>query len=473
MTVNYQESGIDLDYTYINANDVQYFPLEVLNITGRKVVTVGQNFQSTYPIGNLGTAFNLSNVNVPKLDLNNSDIVATLPTGAIYQNRDYPYQSQIRGQFNLLENTPQTDGWLVGYANHSSPVQIGDKRDWINVFTGDTTGVIDKQYNLWMCGYNRYSLAGTGISSPSYLSQAVPPVGYTMVASNLQNSYAIGKDGTLWSCGYGYSWLLGNNTSTYLGSVSSFIQIGTESNWSKVATTQPAGGVLGGARAIKNDGTLWVWGLNNNGQLGLSDTTIRSSPTQVGSLSTWVQVACGYNTTTAIQSNGTLWSWGGVFSPVQVGIGSNWAKISCGDATFLAIQSDGTLWAWGNNNTGQLGLSDAVNRTTPVQVGVSTNWVQVSAGNNNTAAIKSDGTAWVWGYNVNGQLGLSDTTTRYSPVQLGSSSDWVKISVGARNGYTMGVKSDGTLWAIGGYNADGRLGNIEDGTRVSKLNYGL
>ena len=173
MTVNYQENSVDLDNIYINANDEQYFPLEQLNITGRKVVVVGQNYQSSYPTGNVGNAFLASNLNIPKIDRDSVNILNVLPTAVIYQDRTSSYHL-TRSRFDLLENYPQTDGWLVGTANHSSPVQIGIKSNWSNVFTGDSTGVIDKQNNLWMCGYNRYNLLGTGSSNAYYQMFLLP-----------------------------------------------------------------------------------------------------------------------------------------------------------------------------------------------------------------------------------------------------------------------------------------------------------
>mgnify|MGYP000190917200 CR=1 FL=1 len=75
MSSNYQEEGIDLDYIYIGANDVNYFPIETLNITRRKVVSFGQNaLTNVYPISNLGTSFNLVPSNIPKVDLDNVSI---------------------------------------------------------------------------------------------------------------------------------------------------------------------------------------------------------------------------------------------------------------------------------------------------------------------------------------------------------------------------------------------------------------
>ncbi len=251
--------------------------------------------------------------------------------------------------------------------------------------------------------------------------------------------------------------------------VSSPIQVGTLTNWKQVSS----GGAMGAC--IKTDGTLWTWGSNVSGQLGLNDTTNRSSPVQVGSLTNWKQVDCGDNNvnqnithTACIKTDGTLWTWGSnVFgqlglndttnrsSPVQVGSLTNWKQVDCGQYHTACIKTDGTLWTWGYNASGELGLQDIAERSSPVQVGSLTNWKQVGTGGFNTVCVKVDGTLWTWGVNFSGQLGLEDTTARSSPVQVGSLTNWKQVSVGKESSGC--IKTDGTLWTWGG-STDGQLG---------------
>ena len=157
---------------------------------------------------------------------------------------------------------------------------------------------------------------------------------------------------------------------------------------------------------LSSPGTLWSWGRNDAGQLGQGDITYRSSPVQVGSLTNWNLIASGGGSSIhiiATKTDGTLWSWGynnygelGLgdrtyrSSPVQVGSLTNWNSIACGSDYTLATKTDGTLWSWGFNGYnfyGQLGLGDRTHRSSPVQVGSLTNWNSI-AGCGDTALAK-------------------------------------------------------------------------------------
>jgi alpha-tubulin suppressor-like RCC1 family protein len=160
---------------------------------------------------------------------------------------------------------------------------------------------------------------------------------------------------------------------------------------------------------IKTDGTLWLWGNNGYGELGDNTTAGTSSPVQTVSAGTnWKQVACGRYITAGIKTDGTLWTWGyngngqlGVndithrSSPVQtVSGGTNWKLVSGGSYSnhFVAFKTDGTLWLWGNNGSGQLGDNSITHRSSPVQtVAGGTNWKYIgNSGRYHTACIRDD-----------------------------------------------------------------------------------
>ena len=143
-----------------------------------------------------------------------------------------------------------------------------------------------------------------------------------------------------------------------------------------------------GAGTWKNIPTfeLYTWGRNGDGELGLNATVNKSSPTQVGALITWSNIAGGRHS--------------------------------------MATKTDGTLWVWGVNNYGQLGLNDRISRSSPVQVGSDTNWSNIAGSQNHSMATKTNGTLYKWGDNENGQLGLNDRVYRSSPTQVGALTTW-------------------------------------------------
>lgn len=254
------------------------------------------------------------------------------------------------------------------------------------------------------------------------------------------SAYAVKNNGTLWSWGNNAYGQLGSGTIT---NRSSPVQVGALTNWTHKIAVSSLAHVL----AIKADGTLWSWGSNYSGELGSGTITNRSSPVQVGTMTNWLSVAATssgtYSSSFAIKTDGTLWSWGvndvgqlgsGTItsrsSPVQVGAMTDWAKLgACSAACMFAIKTNGTLWAWGQNDSGQLGLGDTINRSSPVQVGTLTDWMHIAASDNRVVAIKTDGTLWAWGNNISGQLGLGDTIARSSPVQVGTLASWSNIAI--------------------------------------------
>ena len=221
-------------------------------------------------------------------------------------------------------------------------------------------------------------------------------------------------------------------------------------------------------------GALYSWGDAAQGQLGSGNTTNRSSPVQVGALTTWSKVTAGVNLLVAIKTDGTLWAHGfngdgqlglgditNRSSPVQVGALTTWAAISAREHT-LAIKTDGTLWAWGLNDFGQLGLGNTVNRSSPVQVGALTTWSEIGAGGQLSLAIKTDGTLWAWGwgtthnggnysnafdYTVSTPTGGPPGLDKSSPVQIGAATDWARTASGQL--HALAIKTNGELYAWG------------------------
>jgi alpha-tubulin suppressor-like RCC1 family protein len=226
------------------------------------------------------------------------------------------------------------------------------------------------------------------------------------------------------------------------------VQVGALTTWASVD-------IGSSTVAIKTDGTLWAWGPNGYGSLGQGNTTSTSSPVQVGAGTTWSTAVCGgFGHMHAIKTDGTLWAWGNnnrgqlglnnltnISSPVQVGTLTNWLKLSAGTYHNAAIKTDGTMWTWGFNY-GRLGLGNGSHYSSPKQVGALTTWSNASAGSYGCAAIKTDSTLWTWSaLNGQGDLGQGNTTDRSSPVQVGALTNWTQANMGTRHVVSLALYS--------------------------------
>jgi len=298
---------------------------------------------------------------------------------------------------------------------------------------------------LWLWGYNGYGQLGdnTNISRSSPVQTIAGGENWRMVSAGHYHTAAVKTDGTLWSWGANQYGQLGDTTSTHRSSPIQTVAGGT--TWKQVSAARYL------TAAIKTDGTLWIWGRNQYGQLGDNTVVSKSSPVQTTAGGTnWKQVSAWLWMTAAIKTDGTLWTWGqnnyGELgdntithrsSPVQtVAGGTNWRLVSAGYYQTSAIKTDGTLWLWGYNGGGGLGDNTITHRSSPVQtVAGGTNWKQVSGAGFtiglNTAAVKTDGSLWLWGTNLFGGLGDNTITHRSSPVQtVAGGTNWKQVAEG-------------------------------------------
>ncbi len=332
---------------------------------------------------------------------------------------------------------------------------------------------IFRQPALWGWGSTAQGQVGTneqGTNKPSPVTTFAGGSNWKQISCGGLHTAAIKTDGTLWIWGYNSYGQLGTNDTTQRNTPVTTLLGGT--NWEQL------GSGYGQMAVVKTDGTLWTWGRNNSGQLGINDTTNRSTPvtTLLGGTN-WKKTNSGKYHTAAIKTDGTLWLWGNnsIYgacgtndttnrnTPVTTLLGgNNWKQVACGNDISAAIKTDGTLWIWGKNADGQLGINNAPNsRITPVTTILGgNNWKSVACGYDLTAAVKTDGTLWLWGATLYGQLGINvsgTAVTRSTPVTtiLGGT-NWKSVSCGRL--YASAIKTDGTLWTWG-YNNTQQLGN--------------
>ena len=319
---------------------------------------------------------------------------------------------------------------------------------------------------LWGWGAASYGNLTTSNTTEPTPVQLVTANDWNKVYNGVINTFAIKNNGTLWGCGSNQHGSLGVNSSTQ--NFTSFQQITTATNWVKVAPSYFY------TIALKADGTIWGWGLNNNYQTGNTPASLNQPiPLQIGTDTDWVEIATGTNDTSfAIKSNGTIWGWGSnpssiivsgsgtttVSTPTQVGTDTDWVKMSVGGGHILAQKQNGTLWSWGGGDALGVGGTPPVTNI-PQQVTTDT-WKSFSTGTGTSFGIKSDGTLWAWGFNGQGQLGDGTTINRLVPTQIGADTNWNTVQ--ARNFYTtMATKTDGSIW-YWGTNYYGEFGNGTD-----------
>jgi alpha-tubulin suppressor-like RCC1 family protein len=349
---------------------------------------------------------------------------------------------------------------------------------------------------VWTWGSNSVGQLAIGSadssahSSPSQakLNSSTMLSGVSGVGAGASHSLAIkSSDGSVYGWGNDAAGQLGDN-STATQQVYP-VQVKTTASGNPLLTgvIEVAGG-LSHSIALKSDGTVWTWGNNATNQLGDGGTTSRKLAGQVKTannsfLTGIVAIAAGDNFCVALKSDGTVWAWGSNASG-QIGIGSTTnqkfavqvklsggaalsgiTEITCGSAHVATLKSDGTVWAWGSNANGQLGNGGTAQATNPVQARLnSTTFIgggyALAAGASHTLVLKTDGSVWASGLNSSGQLSINSTVQQLFFVQ-GSAGSGVILSgvvdIGAGGSHSVVTQSDGTVLGCG-LNSSGQAG---------------
>jgi len=248
----------------------------------------------------------------------------------------------------------------------------------------------------------------------------------------------------------------------------------------QAATAATPGVASGGFHTLAVDrfGAVYAWGGNTAGELGDGTNNISYPPISVPGLSGIVDVAAGGGETgadgfsLAVRADGVVFAWGnnndgelglgntstGPKTPTQIPSFSGVLAVSAGNQFALALKKDGTVWAWGFNNHGQLGKGDNSPSSSPLQVPGLSNIVKVAAGHSHALALRADGIVFAWGWNGDGEIGNNSQSDSLAPVQVqGLPSTAIDIMASPRESWA--ALADGSVWGWGA-NYFGQTGDL-------------
>lgn len=357
-----------------------------------------------------------------------------------------PYQPNTTG---AMYSTGRNSYGLLGQntITHTSSISVvGEDTDWASVSNNDYHAMaIKRDGTLWGCGYNNAGRLGIEDKvDRSTFTQVSSDTDWIDVVCGFSFTFALKNDGTLWFAGDGGYGSSGMGLSQFFAST--FTKVGTDEDWTKICTNES-----NSVHAIKTDGSLWGWGLNDSYcALGIGNTNRQSTPVRLGLDNDWQWVSTNMNNGVAIKNDGSLWCWG-ENAQGQHGSNSrslrsipynftslptNWVKASVNSMYISILNTDGEIYASGYLYYAGCNLN--AYRSTFTKMGTDTDWEDVSAGQAHGLGLKTDGSLWCWGNNEYGELGFSERfPVRVTPVRIGSDNNWSYIRADRRSSFAI------------------------------------
>ena len=308
----------------------------------------------------------------------------------------------------------------VGYLNSILAISAGEGHNL--ALRSDGT--------VWAWGWNGVGQLGDGTTNDAHTPvQVIGLSNIVAISGRAYHCLALKSDGTVWGWGLNSSGQVGNGTATpYVTPPVQVIGITDPASISAAYTISVA---------LMSDGTVKVWGTDRKGEMGQGVTGTNSfTPIPVPGLSNVVSISGNFQEPEALKSDGTIWMWGwnnlgqlGIGTTVDSNLPTQVLNLTnmifagaTGDRDNCAIGADHSVWTWGRNYNGQLGIGTADQDPHPLPVRVppfgNANVVMVQTPDWHSLALEADGTLWGWGANDHGQLGNGTTNDAWSPTPV-------------------------------------------------------
>ena len=242
---------------------------------------------------------------------------------------------------------------------------------------------------VWGWGYKAYEafFQKTGGTSPSTYQETpirlqfeknpTPlPAAITKIAATRHNAYLLLANGQVWTWGRGYCYSLGNGSTATSNVLVPVQGLPTDSPVKDIDARYY------GATVVTEDGRVYSWGWNDDGEAGVGNTTdVRTATQVVGISGKAVRIGTGWRNAGVVMEDGSVYVWG-MGTNYALGNGSTADGKSATRLTFPSpavslvygyqtghvLLQNGTVWGWGRNNSGQVGTGKKVVVKTPTQV---------------------------------------------------------------------------------------------------------
>ncbi|MCL2381419.1 MAG: hypothetical protein FWC64_07470 [Treponema sp.] len=338
-------------------------------------------------------------------------------------------------------NSGQLGNGEANGSNVTSPAEVARPAlQWRMISAGQNHNIaITDDNRLFGWGSNAHGQLGR---PPAVGNELIPgniagAIGHSWITADVGPRHTVGikEQGTLYTFGANDPALLGRDQVSQPGAgIDGELRPHWQPGRVRVAGLSDYGWKSASAgtdhsAAIRVDGSLWVWGRNEWGQLGTGNAGSSRTPVRIAHPGghSWESVNAGDRFTIAIDDQGKLWSWGrnelgqlgqsdppSQHSPLNPydgqGGGRWWNYINSVTNHSIVMDRDGYLFIFGSNNLGQFGNGFHVSDTMPgimmVPVRAADRFLFANAGGNSSMAVSEDGKLWAWGDNRFGQLGI-------------------------------------------------------------------